>query len=248
VALRFTDEDTTARGVRQRRFDVAGAGRVVPGLLWTPEGADRERPLVLIGHGAGTSKGEPYVVALARRMVRHHGYAAAAVDGPLHGDRRPDDGGFAISFAEFGQAWANEPAMIDDAVADWTTTLDALEGLPEVGRGPVGYWGLSMGTILGLPLVAAEPRITAAVLGLMGITGPTKERHAADAARVAVPVLFIVQWDDELFPRDKAFALFDALGGPEKRLHAGPGQHSEVSRPEFEDTERFLADHLGPVG
>ena len=99
------------------------------------------------------------------------------------------------------QAWANDPALIDEAIDDWTATLDALEGVADVGPGPVGYWGLSMGTILGLPFVATEPRITAAVLGLMGLTGPTKERHATDAAKVCRPVHFVVQWDDELFTR-----------------------------------------------
>jgi len=257
MALDFLGEEVVSGGVRQRRFDVDCEGRLVPGNLWTPDPATGDGrggpsrapvPLVLIGHGAGTSKSEPYVVSLARRFVRHHGYAAAAIDGPVHGDRRSDGGGFAISLAEFGQAWANEPDLIDESVTDWTATLDALAALPDVGAGPVGYWGLSMGTIIGLPLVAVEPRIEAAVLGLMGVTGPTRQRHAADAAKVAVPVLFLVQWDDELFPRDTALALFDALGSPDKRLHAGPGAHSAISREEFEDTERFLAHHLGPVG
>jgi dienelactone hydrolase len=249
MALDFADgAEGCSHGVRQRRFDVTCDSRIVPGMLWTPEGASGPRPLVLIGHGAGTSKSEPYVMALARRFVRHHAYAAAAIDGPVHGDRRSDGGGFDISFAEFGQAWANHPGLIDETIADWTATLDGLEALPDVGAAGVGYWGLSMGTILGLPFVAAEPRVKAAVLGLMGRTGPTKQRHAEDAARVRVPILFLVQWDDELFARDRAFELFDDLATTDKRLHAGTGKHSEISPAEFEDTERFLATHLGSVG
>jgi hypothetical protein len=104
-----------------------------------------------------------------------------------------------------------------------------------------------MGTILGLPFVAAEARVKAAVLGLMGRTGPTKQRHAEDAATIHVPVLFLVQWDDELFARERAFELFDDLATSDKRLHAGTGKHSEISPAEFDDTERFLATHLGPV-
>jgi len=244
VALRFAGDDVTAAGVRQRRFDVRHEGRVIPGQLWTPEGATGPRPLVLVGHGAGASKTGPYVVALGRRFVRHHGFAAAAIDGPVHGDRRNDGGGSEISFLEFGQAWQNQPRLLDEAVSDWTCTLDALEELPDVGRGPVGYWGVSMGTILGLPFVAAEPRVIAAVLGLMGISGPTKERHRRDAERLKVPVHFVLQWDDELFAREKGFALFEAIGSTDKRLHAGPGKHAEISRAAFDDSERFLAEHL----
>lgn len=55
--------------------------------------------------------------------------------------------------------------------ADWRAALDLI--LPETGGEPVRYWDVSMGTVYGLPLVRAEPRIGAAVLGLMGIDGLT---------------------------------------------------------------------------
>ena len=102
-----------------------------------------------------------------------------------------------------------------------------------------------MGTILGLPLVAAEPRIAVAVLGLMGLTGPTRSRIAADAPNVRCPVLFLMQWNDELFPRERLADLFDALGSTDKRLHAHPGKHGDVPAEEFEASEAFLARHLG---
>ena len=243
------DHDVTAKGVRERRFDIERAGRVIPGMLWTPEDGIGPRPLVLVGHGAAQTKSEQYVTALSRTLVRHHGIAAVAIDGPVHGDRRPDgpaDG--TVMFLEFGQRWQQDEQLTDDMVADWRATLDTVQALPEIGAGPVGYWGLSMGTILGLPLVAAEPRIAVAVLGLMGLTGPTKERLARDAASVDCPVLFLVQWDDTLFPRQKVFSLFDAIGTSDKRLHANPGAHSAVPAEEFLATIRFLADHLPAAG
>lgn len=52
------------------------------------------------------------------------------------------------------------------AVPEWRMALGALQELPEIGTdGPVGYFGPSMGTAIGVPLAAAEPRITAAVFG-----------------------------------------------------------------------------------
>ncbi len=245
--MQFLDDaEVRSSGVRERRFDLERQGRCIPGLLWTPVDATGRRPLVLISHGASASKREGYVVSLARGLVQRFGVAAVAIDGPVHGDRRSDGGANPVlTFLEFSQMWAGDPTMTDEMVADWRHVLDELQGLEEIGPGPAGYWGLSMGTILGLPLVAADARIHAAVLGLMGLTGPTRPRIAADAPRVTCPVLFLTQWDDELFPRDAAFELFGALGSTDKRLHVRMGRHGEVPTEEFVDSATFLGHHLG---
>ena len=81
------------------------------------------------------------------------------------------------------------------AAGEWEAVLDALVE-SGVGIGAVGFWGVSMGCATGIPLVAAESRITAAVLGLAGADG-----LAAAAARINVPIEFVLQWDDELVMR-----------------------------------------------
>ena len=242
----WVDDGVTAKGVTERRFDVDRAGRTIPGLIWMPE-ATPPPALVLLGHGGMAHKRQGYIVALARRLVRHHGFAAAAIDGPVHGERRADGGSDTTAVGtDFSQVWRDDPTMTDEMVADWRAVLDALQSPSVLGATPVGWWGLSMGTILGLPVVAAEPRISVAVLGLMGIVGPTKARLAHDAALVHCPVLFIVQWDDELAPRDRAFDLFSALDTRDKRLHANPGGHVDVPVEEFVASEQFLANALTP--
>ena len=251
----WLDEDVFRAGVRQRRFDVVRGSRRIPGLVWTPaeEGPEEEaaeegpRPLVLLGHGGSGTKRQDYLVAMARRLVQRHGFAAAAIDGPVHGDRRAGPPAPPpLVLAEFAQLWANDgDTMTDEMVADWRTTIDALQSLPDIGNGPVGWWGVSMGTIVGLPVVAADTRFRAAVLGLMGLTGPTQARIARDAPRVRCPVLFLVQWDDALFPHDVAIALWEALGTREKQLSARPGDHGDLPADAFEESARFLARHLG---
>jgi dienelactone hydrolase len=238
---------TIEGGICERSFTLDRDRNPVPGLLWTPEGATGERPLILVGHGGSGNKRQDYVRSLVRRFVGRRGFAAAAIDGPVHGDRRPDGGKDSrLVFLDFAKAWSSDASMTDAMVADWRAVLDRLQELDDVGAGPVGYWGVSMGTILGLPLVAAEPRIRAAVLGLMGLTGPTEDRIRADAPLVRCPVLFLVQWDDSLFARDAAFALYDLVGSKDKRLHANPGPHGAVPPEEFEASERFFARHLLP--
>lgn len=247
-SLTWVGDPRTGSGVTERRFDVVADGRVVPGIVWTPGGAAGARPLVLIGHGATRHKRVDYVLALARRLVRDHGFAAAAIDGPGHGDRRTDRNRDEIAvFGDFLAEWSRE-GTTDDVVAEWQATLEALRQLDDVGDGPLGYWGLSMGTIYGIPFIAAEPRIQVAVLGLMGLVGPTRERMRLDAASLTCPVLFIQQWDDQLIPREDVFVLFDRLGSLDKRLHAHPGDHADVPIEEMAFSVQFLARHLEAGG
>jgi dienelactone hydrolase len=236
--------DETTAGVRRREIVVDDEGRHVPGALWTPLEHAEPLPLVLIGHGASGSKDQDYVVSLARSLAADFGIAAAAIDGPVHGSRRADGGlDPQQSFLEFATMWSSDSDMTDRMAADWKVALDELSALDEIS-GPVGYWGLSMGTIIGLPFVAADPRISVAVLGLMGMTGPTSARIGQDAREITCPVLFLVQWSDELFPRMTAFELFDLLGSSDKSLHANPGTHGEVPNHEFAASTRYLARRL----
>jgi hypothetical protein len=55
----------------------------------------------------------------------------------------------------------------------------------------------------------------------------------AAARAVSAPVLYHVQWDDQVFPRDGQFELFGALASAGKRMHARPGAHDRT-RPDDE--------------
>ncbi|MBV2156441.1 dienelactone hydrolase family protein [Kitasatospora sp. SUK 42] len=242
--MHFTSE-SGPDGVAQRRFTVDG----VPGVLWLPEGSEPGGlPLVLLAHGGGQHKTARGVVERARRCVTRYGCAAVALDAPGHGERKrsAQDERFATEIGELlaaGRpisAWVTRhtAALAERAVPEWRAVLDALEAAGE-GFGPVGYWGLSLGSVVGIPLVAAERRIAAAVFGLTGRTAPTEE-----AGRVGVPLRFLLQWDDELVPREAALALFGELGSREKTLHANSGGHTAVPDSELASSERFLCRHL----
>ncbi len=239
----WISDPVVSRGVSEQGFTLKCQGRLVPGVAWWPEEGAAPRPVVLLGHGGTLHKRSEYNLSMARRFVRHKGFAAVAIDGPIHGDRSSGPEGDLESRGISVQAWWSN-GSIDRMIEDWKTTLDALQSSDLVGQAPVGYWGLSMGTFFGVSFVAAEPRVRAAVLGLMGAMGPTKERQVQDAQRVACPTLFLQQWDDELIPRDRALKLFDALGSRDKRLHSHPGRHVEVPREESDASEEFLAAHL----
>ena len=68
---------------------------------------------------------------------------------------------------------------------------------------------------------------------------------AEAAARITVPVEFLVQRDDERVPQAQSLALFDALASAGKMLHANPGKHGEVPASELDSKLRFFARHPG---
>jgi pimeloyl-ACP methyl ester carboxylesterase len=256
--------ETTEHGVTERAFELKVDGELVPGILWSPADSAGPRPTVLIGHGGTQHKRVPNVLALARRLVRHLGYAAVSLDAPGHGERITDPaaaqraaqglqermadgrGGARGSFElspEEARAWAQRTTT---HVREWSALLDDLAGTPDLADGPFGYWGVSMGTIIGLPFVASEPRITAAVLGLAGLSERAGGADFEAAARsLRQPVLFLFQWDDELMTRESGLALFDAIGSKDKTLHVNPGGHIEMPLHEREAVESFFRRHLG---
>lgn len=243
--LEWIGKASSGGGVLERRFDIVRRGGPpggdvrVPGVLWTPAAAGGPVPLVLLGHGGAGHKRDDSRLDYAHQYVAA-GFAAAAIDGPFHGDRAP---------AGTGDR-AYDEALVDSMVADWRATLDALTALDEVDGERVGYGGVSMGTMFGLPFLVADGRVRAAVLGLCGLRGEGEVdgglygRLAADAPRVGCPVLFVMQWDDELFERDSVLALYDALGPADKRLVANPGGHAETPPHVRATTHAFIVDAL----
>jgi dienelactone hydrolase len=214
-----------------------------------PEEPASAIPLVLIGHGGKSEKRNPASLVLARRFVRRHGIAACAIDAIHHGERGPIiDTGDGPPQQEFVDLW-RRPDTFDRMNADWSATLDALLESGRFDPARIGYWGLSMGTVLGLPFVASEPRISAAVLGACGlagrgISGFFPEQHRRDAPTLTCPVLFMVQWDDEIFDRDGALELFDLIGSRDKRMHVHPGKHGAFPAEAADATREFLAERL----
>ncbi len=246
----WTGPAVTSMGVWERPFTVTRDGDVIPGILWMPEEPTGRVPLVLMGHGGQSEKRNENGLALARKFVRRNSIAVAAIDAIDHGER----GAIRVTEDPAGHPdyialWKRSDTF-DRMNKDWKATLDTLLASERFDPEKVGYWGLSMGTMLGVPFVASEPRIKAAVLGLCGFAGTSAirgrfgERHAVDAPRITCPVQFFVQWDDERFDRDGAFQLFDALGSTDKRLNAYPGLHAELPAEGREVSREFLARYL----
>ncbi|MBB5084794.1 alpha/beta hydrolase [Nonomuraea endophytica] len=242
--MRFTSEQRLDDGVLEREFTLGE----IPGILWTPGSASAPAPLILVGHPGGLREMRPRLARRARHYAAEYGFAAATIELPGAGDR-PRLAAAEQARSDLRRAIeAGEPVdeivdalvlpLVERAVPEWQTTLDALLSLPEIG-GPVGYEG---GVIsVGIRLAVVEPRISAANL-FAGSFVPAALFE--EARRVTIPLQVLLQWDDEGNDRQAALDLFDTFGTKEKTLHANLGGHTGVPSFEIDAGARFFARHL----
>ena len=245
MPLTFTAE-TSADGVVDRSFSLGD----VPGVLWSPVSPGVGAPLLLMGHGGGLHARAPGLVARARQAVLRDGFHVAAIDAPGHGDRPPSAEDQRSVEAMLRAREAGEPlgpvvgpfnrSIAERAVPEWQATLDALQARPEVGPDArVGYSGMTLATMIGIPLVVAEPRIRAATFGGALVDDALLEL----ARRITIPVEVLLPWDDDELGRTSGLTLFDAFASEDKTLIAFPGSHFRVPAERI-DT-RFFVRQLG---
>lgn len=253
----FTKEKVIG-DVAQRDFCVEVDGEAVPCVVWTPVDATGPRNLIVMGHGGSQHKKTETIRLRAQDYARRFGWATAVADAPGHGDRITREeaarmaklvgarvsGEVTERATEMEARFRQMAQRAQQAAREWRVMLDTVQGFDFVGdQHPVGYWGVSMGTAIGVPFVAAEPRIKCAVFGLAGLRDSTTFLKDA-AAAIRIPVQFVFQWDDAVAPREAGIALFNAFGATEKTMHINPGGHMGIPNFEAEAWRSFFTRHL----
>ena len=200
---------------------------------------------MLIGHGASLHKRVAYVVYLARHLVGDMASPRPPSTGPSTATADPIATRPVQVFGEFPAEWSR-PATTDDMVVDWQGTLDALRKCDDIGEGPVGYWGLSMGSIYGLPFVAADARIDVAVLGLLGLVGPRAPGSRPTRGRSRVPCCSFSNGTT----RSSAGNRFSTCSTPSAQATSACTSARRTcggAAEEFAHSVQFLVKHLTPT-
>jgi dienelactone hydrolase len=236
--------------VRQLDFELSSRGDRVPGRLLLPAKHPGPFPLILAQHGAGGAKDADYMDIACLPWVRG-GAAVASTDFPLHGERASPKlterilGLFEAKsdLSPFeAELWI---CFVRQAVSDLRRTVDAMAELPQIDAGRIAYAGFSLGTILGVPFCAEEPRIKAAALAIGGGgIGPVASDPVGHIPRLAPrPALFVNASRDETIPRASAEALHEAARSPKEVLWFDC-THSELPGAALKAMWRFLGRHL----
>lgn len=232
-----------AQGMETMDFVASRDGkRNVTGALWLPDEVRAETPLVVFGHGASDDRYQPPIPGLAQRFVTEMGCPVLSMDGPVHGLRRVEPGGRVALRTEMMR-----PTATAEMTEEWHFAIDLALNHDAIGSRPLAYFGLSMGSAFGIPMLAERDDVLVSTIGLLGTTGPFDDQREllVDAAgRITHPVLFLMQLEDELFDRTGYLELFDAIGSADKRIHANPGPHAHMTQEELRFSFDFMKRHM----
>ncbi|MDQ6892103.1 MAG: SUMF1/EgtB/PvdO family nonheme iron enzyme [Acidobacteriota bacterium] len=150
------------------------------------------------------------------------------------------------------------PNFRRDLVIQWSKdlgrTLDYLETRPDIDRSRIAYYGMSLGAIDGVVLVALENRFRTAILSSGGFRlerVPPEVEPINFAPRIRIPVLLIAGRYDFAHPYETTqVPLFRLLGTPaqDKKHVSFEGGHISVAiQPIVREMLDWLDRYLGPV-
>ncbi len=191
-------------------------------------------------------------------LVLYFGGNAEEVSGTLADPRWPRDWAIvAVSYRGYG---ASEGSPGESAlVADAQLIYDAVAARPDVDRRRIVAFGRSLGTGVAVKLGAARPLaglILVSPFDSLVALGRTHYpwlpvsallRHrfdaAAEAPRLAAPLLAIVADRDSIVPNERSQALYDAWAGPKQWLAVPGADHNTLgaTREFWNGIARFAA-------
>lgn len=231
--------ETLMGELREVNFWFDRGGELVPGMAILPTGDQEPMPFILIQHPGMGSKDDYFVAEVARNWAKR-GWICAGLDAPLHGERQSAD-----PMAIFRQP-ERYPEIRAQFAGEVSEMLDLLPGHLPIDTSRIGFVGYSMGSMLGIAAVARDGRFKAAAFCLVGegglaggVEGP--DADVAKLGRVATRIVGKAQ--DQLIPRDRTEALYNALPG-EKDIRWFPGGHFEIGPDVVRAAEEWMLAKL----
>lgn len=134
----------------------------VTGLLSVPKSTE-PLPVIILLHGLGDRKTVDYVDAGHDYFVKS-GLAVLRIDIANHGDRQEHDYDFDLT--EGYRYWTRD--IITQTVFDLRRSIDFLDTRKEVAPERIGFFGISLGGIIGTIFCSIDQRVKAPVIALAG--------------------------------------------------------------------------------
>ena len=135
----------------------------VTALLTVPKESPASHPVIILMHGAGDRKTVDYVETGNDYFLKS-GYAILRLDIANHGDRLVDD--YDFSFTDGYRYWTRD--IVIQTVFDLRRAVDFIQTRKELDSNRIGYYGISLGGIIGTIFSGVEPRVKVPVIALAG--------------------------------------------------------------------------------
>ncbi len=135
----------------------------VTALLSIPKNQPEPVPIVILMHGLGDRKTVDYV-EYGNRLLLENGFAVLRLDISDHGDRKKEFYDFDLTGPN--KYWTRN--IVTQTVFDLRRAVDFIETRPELDSKRIGYYGISLGGIIGTVFCGVEERIKVPVVALAG--------------------------------------------------------------------------------
>ena len=202
--------------------------RKVTGLLSLPKNVSGPLPVIILMHGLGDHKAVDYV-EFGNDLFLKNGYAVMRIDISDHGDRK----GEVFDFDLTGPYKYWSRSVISQTVFDLRRTIDFVETRKELDSNRIGYYGISLGGIIGTIFCGVDERIKVPIVALAGgqlnllYEQNAFSKDAKDFVSIIEPLNFVSQIsprpflmlnakNDDIVPPTMSKLLFNKAEDPKK--------------------------------
>ena len=228
----------------------------VTGLLTLPKKGERPLPTIILLHGLGDRKTVDYIEA-GNQYLLNAGFAVLRLDISNHGDRFKYDYDFDLTGGY--QYWTRD--MITQTVFDLRRAVDFIYSREELDHDRIGFFGISLGGIIGTIFCSVEERIEVPVIALAGgnlnlmfgkdaLSGDVKDYLSIIdpvnyVAKISPrPLLMINAENDDVVPPITSKLLYKAAKKP-KEIIWYPSKHRDLPIEEaYPEGISWLKKHL----
>jgi cephalosporin-C deacetylase-like acetyl esterase len=211
----------------------------VTGLLSVPKEGEAPFPVIILMHGLGDRKTVDYV-EVGNKYLLDAGYAVLRLDISNHGDRFKYDYDFDLT--DGYRYWTR--GMITQTVFDLRRAIDFIQTRNELDPQRVGYFGISLGGIIGTLFCSVDDGVKVPVIVLAGgnlnlmfgkkaLSEDTKDfLSIIDPINFVAmisprPLLMINAENDDVVPPITSKLLFKAAKEPKKIIWY-PTKHHDI--------------------
>lgn len=208
-------------------------------LLSVPKTSAGPYPVIILMHGLGDRKTVDYIETGNDYFLKS-GYAVLRLDIADHGDRKVDD--YDFSFTDGYRYWSRN--IIIQTVFDLRRAVDFIETRKELDTSRIGFFGISLGGIIGTVFCGVEQRVKVPVIALAGggmhlmfgmdaLSDDTKDYLSMIEPNNFVekitprPLLMINAENDDIVPPMMSKLMFKVADEP-KEIIWYPSKHHDI--------------------